>query len=149
MVAAQGDVGDVHIVAVALSSISTFFVCLCDYCVLLFLCYWESIHSTRLLNNVSTEDHGDALAVQSYHMFNARFHEYYDIDIESNRFASPVLNSTASMSLLPCSMKNRLLSWCPSAIRHQGVWDWSESAVSTLTCPSQWQNEQLKRTNKH
>ena len=27
-----------------ISSTSTFFVCLCGYCVLIFLCYWESIN---------------------------------------------------------------------------------------------------------
>ena len=76
MAAAQGDVGDVHVVAV-------------------------------VLNNVSTGDHGGALAVQSYHTFNARFHEYMDdIDIEFNRFARPVIKSTASLSMLSCCMQD-------------------------------------------
>jgi len=76
LVAAQGAVGDAHVVAV-------------------------------VLNNVSAGDRGDALAVQSYHTFNARFHEYDDdIDIEFNRFACPVIKSTASLSLLPCSMQD-------------------------------------------
>jgi len=28
----------------------------------------------------------------------------------------------------------------PSALRHQEVWEWRESAVSTSTCPWQWQS---------
>jgi len=34
----------------AQAALVTFFVCLCDYCVLVFLCYWESINYTRLMN---------------------------------------------------------------------------------------------------
>jgi len=76
LVAAQGVVGDVHNVTV-------------------------------VLNNVLTGYHGDALAVQSYHTFNARFHEYIDdIDIEFNRFARPVIKTTASLSMLSCSTQD-------------------------------------------
>ena len=61
---------------------------------------------TVVLNNVLTGYHGDALAVQSYRTFNARFHEYEDdIDIELNRFACPVIKSAASLSMISCSMR--------------------------------------------
>ena len=32
-----------------------FFWCLCDYCVLVFLCYWESFNQTRLDSSPETD----------------------------------------------------------------------------------------------